>query len=197
MIKKSIRIIVCVLVIILGLALNGCSNPSEPKVNLSVKNYFPKRTMTKHFSGGYENGGFTHTVDMIVKDKVQVKQMDTGTGVILVYQISDSDIRLVFSREVPDGGFKENYIETLEANTDEIILKAPLELGNSWTDNEDGKFEITGVNVQVKTPAGRFDTVEVTFTRGDFEVRRYYASDLGLVKSSIKGYGKDELIKIE
>ena len=96
---------------------------NNPNKELRVQDYFPSKTMTKQFSGGYENQGFKQITDKIDEDKVQVKQMDSGTGVILIYQVSQNDIRLIFSREVSDGKFKENYIGTVEPNDDRIILK--------------------------------------------------------------------------
>lgn len=112
-------------------------------------------------------------------------------------QVSEKDIRLIFRNEEPDVKFKENYIGIVKTNVDEIILKSPLVVGTQWTDNSDGKYEITGINVEVKTPVGTFPTVEVTLLRGGLEVKMYYAKDFGLVKRTIKDYSEDELIRIE
>ena len=184
---------------ILALKKSNKQAITNPKNNgnkeLRVQDYFPSKTMTKQFSGGYENQGFKHIIDKIYEDKFQVKQVDSGTGVIFIYQVSDNDIRLIYSHEVSDGKFQENYIGTVQPNSDKIILKAPLEVGTKWTDDADGKYEITGINVGVKTPAGRFVAVEVTFLRGDFKTKSYYVKGLGLVKSS--GYSEDVLVKIE
>lgn len=165
---------------------------------LRIQDYFPSKIITKQFSGGYENQGFKHIIDKVDEDKVQVKQVDSGTGSILIYQVSDNDIRLIYSSEVPDGKFKENYIGTVQPNDDRIILKSPLEVGTKWNDKDDAnsKYEITGVNVEVKTPAGTFAAVEVTFFRGDFQTKNYYVKDLGLVKSSTIG-SESELIKVD
>lgn len=208
--KKLLEIIILGFILLYGFSLTGCNNSREPIANLSnpsdsnsekekvllVQDYFPNKTMTKRFSGGFENGGFTHTIDIVNQDKVQVKQQDTGTGVILVYQISVNDIKLIFKNEVSDGNFKENYLDSFKNNVDEIILKAPIKVGTNWTDTDGGEYEITGVNNQVNTPAGTFETIEVTFRKGDFEIKRYYARNLGLVKSSTKGHREDKLIEI-
>lgn len=195
--KRKLLLSIIVLVMIgIGITLKY-SAKNDHIQELRVQDYFPKKTMIKHFSGGFENGGFKHIIDKIYKDKVQVKQIDTGTGVIRVYQVSENDITLIYSREESDGKFKEDYIESLEANTSNVIIKAPLEVGTKWSDKTDMKYEITGINVEAITPAGKFSAVEVTEVRDSFEIKRYYAKDLGLVKTSIKGYGEDELIKIE
>ncbi|MCX7709922.1 MAG: hypothetical protein N2484_08720 [Clostridia bacterium] len=180
-----------------GLTDNKIGKNNDEDSKLTVQDYFPKRTMKKHFSGGFENEGFTHTIDRFDKDKIQVKQFDTGTGVILVYQVTSKEIRLIYSREVPDGSFKENYLDELKNNTDKVILKTPLKVGTTWTDSEGGEHRITGINVRVKTPAGTFNAIEVTFQSGNFEMKSYYAKDIGLVKRSTKGYGEDVLLKIQ
>jgi hypothetical protein len=194
--RKLLLSIIVLGMIGIGITLKYPAKNDESQ-ELRVEDYFPKKTMIKHFSGGFENGGFKHIIDKIHKDKVQVKQIDTGTGVICIYQVSENDITLIFTKEESDGKFKGDYMESLKANTSDVILKAPLEVGAKWSDDTDMKYEITGINVEVVTPAGKFSAVEVTEIRDSFEVKRYYAKDLGLVKTSIKGYGEDELIKIE
>ncbi|WP_055666039.1 hypothetical protein [Desnuesiella massiliensis] len=99
--------------------------------------------------------------------------------------------------EVSDENFKDDYIGTTEANSNDIILKAPLVVGAKRNNDGDGKYEITGVNVKVQTLAGTFYTVEVTYTNGEFVSIHNYAKDLGLVKSSIKGYSDSLLVKVE
>jgi len=195
--KRKLLFPIIILVIIgIVITLNYPVKNGESQ-ELRVQDYFPRKTMIKEFSGGFENGGFKHIIDKIYKDKVQVKQLDTGTGVILIYQVSENDIKLIFRSEEPDGKFKDNYIETVKPNISEVILKSPLEVGTKWINNEDMAYEITGINVRVTTPAGKFSAVEVTSIRDSFEVKRYYVKDFGLVKTSIKGYGEDELIKVE
>jgi len=187
-------IILIMISIVIG--TSACAKTSNV-TELNVQAYFPKKTMIKQFSGGFENSGFRQIIDKIEGDKVQLKQLDTGTSVILIYQVTDKDIKLIFSKEEPDGQFKENYIGVVEANADNIILKTPLEVGTKWTDVSGLKLEITGINVAVKTPAGSFSTIEVTSLRDTFKSKLYYAKDLGLVKRIIEGYSGDELIKVE
>lgn len=208
---KTNKIIVW-FIVLFAFSFIGCSNSTKTEPisinpndyakdvdvsDLRVQDYFPKKSMKKYFTGGFENGGFKQTIDKLEGDKVQVKQLDTGTGVAFVYQLTEKDIRIIFRTEVGDGNFKDDYIGTTEANSNDIILKAPLVVGTKWDNNSDGKYEITGVNVKVQTPAGTFYTVEVTYTNGEFVSIHNYAKDLGLVKSSVKGYSDSLLAKIE
>lgn len=176
---------------------SSCAKSSKIP-DLRVEDYFQNKNMIKHFSGGFENGGFKQITDKIEKDKIQVVQQDTGTSVILIYQISaNNNISLIYRKEELGGKSKENYIGIVNPNADDIILKAPIEVGTSWTDNLDIKYEITGINVAVNTPAGTFSAVEVTSLKDAFKSKMYYAKDLGLVKRTIEGSGEDQLIKVE
>jgi hypothetical protein len=194
--KKMLFPIIILVMISIVITLNYPTKNDESQ-ELRVQDYLPRKIMIKKFSGGFENGGFKHIIDKVYEDKVQVKQLDTATGVILIYQVSENDIKLIFRSEEPNGKFKEDYIETVKPNTSEIILKSPLEVGTKWSDNAGMRYEITGINVTVITPAGKFSAVEVTSLRDSFEVKRYYVRDFGLVKTSIKGYGDEELVKVE
>jgi uncharacterized ubiquitin-like protein YukD len=194
--RKLIFSVIILVMVSIVITINFRSKNGGNK-DIRVQDYFPRKTMIKQFSGGFENGGYKHIIDKIDKDKIQVKQLDTATATILIYQVSENDIRLIFRNEEPDGKFKKDYIGIVKPNVDEIILKSPLEVGTQWTDNSDGKYEITGINIGVKTPVDTFSTVEVTLLKGGSEVKMYYGKDLGLVEKIIKGYREDELIKVE
>jgi hypothetical protein len=175
----------------------------EEAAELKARDYFPSKPVKKYFTGGFENGGFTQTFEKFEGDKVQVKQFDTAVGIALIYQISDEHIRKIYGAEMPDGKNEEDYIGRVQENSNDIILKAPLVVGTKWTNNKGDKYEVSGVNVKVKTPAGTFNAVEVTvkYTGWDSVNKFYYAKDLGVVKSSIisgKDLSMDDLlIKIE
>lgn len=194
--RKLLFPVIILLMIFIVIAINLPFN-NERNKEIRVQDYFPSKPIIKQFSGGFENGGYKHIIDIINKDKVQVKQLDTATAAILIYQVSEKDIRLIFKNEEPDGKFKKDYMGIVKSNVDEIILKSPLKVGTKWADNSEGKYEITGINVEVKTPVGSFPTVEVTLLRGGLEIKMYYAKELGLLKRTIKGHGIDELIKVE
>ncbi len=193
--KKIVFSIFAIIISIAALLIYKSSIDKVDSLSMEVDDFFPKQVMTKKFSGGFENEGFTHTIDKIENGKLQIKQTDSAMPTILVYEISKESIKLIYSQEIHDIKFGENYIENIESNRKDIIIKAPIKKGTKWTD-EEGKYEITGVDVEITTPAGDFNTLEVTFTRNDFEVKRYYAKDIGLVKSIIDGL-EDELIEIK
>lgn len=193
--RRKIATTVCILVLFLAVLGNLGIRNSKDK-NFRLREYFPTIKMTKEFSGGYENAGFSHTVDRVENDKIQIKQWDTGTGVVLVYKVTENDIRLIYSKE--GDMLLENYIEDIEPNRDEIILKSPLKVGTKWIDDRGGSYEITGVNVRVFTRIGMFYAMEVTtYKNSRLQFKSYYVKNLGLVKRKIKGYKDASLIKLK
>lgn len=194
--KKWLEIIIVVLIIALIVLLKSNISSDNQEEVLNVSDYFPQVEMTLEYSGGFENAGFTQIVDRIEGDKVQIKHIDTGAYLAMVYQVTDEYIKLIYAEEVSGEGFKENYLESFNPNRGQIILSEPLEVGFKWT-VDDSQYEITGTNVEITTPAGTFNTIEVIQIRDEFEVKSYYAKELGLVKRIIEGYGVDELISVE
>lgn len=99
---------------------------------LTIRDYFPNKTMTKKFSGGFENSGYTNTIYKIEGDKVQINKTNTGGAFVSIYQISNDDIRLIFTSEVPDEELQKDYIKTFKPERDDdgrVILKSPLKVG--------------------------------------------------------------------
>ncbi|QUH26605.1 hypothetical protein [Serpentinicella alkaliphila] len=191
--KKSIILLIGVIslyTLLMSLVLRN----SKDK-DLRVEEYFPSEKMTKKFSGGYEREGFSHIVERLENGKVLIKQWDTGTGVAQVYQVSNRDIRLIYS-ETGESLLKD-YINEVEPNRDHITLKAPLTVGTRWTSNTAGINEITGVNVKVFTLVGVFYAVEVTHKDNKYESKSYFAKKIGLIKRTRKGYESDNLIKLK
>lgn len=114
----------------------------------------------------------------------------------MVYDITEDYIKLIFTEEVANDEFKDNYIQDLIPNREEFILKAPVEIGTKWYDNIGGHFEIIKTNAIIETPAGNFDTVVVRYKNGDFTVKEYYAENIGLVKIVVNNYGEYQLIQV-
>lgn len=158
--------------------------------------YYPNENMVKIFKNDAEDQIFTQTVDMVKQGKIQIKQVDLLTRVVMVYDISAEYIKLIYTEEVANKEFKEDYIDNLIPNRMDIILKAPIEMGTNWKDDDGGIYEIIKLNALVDTPAGTFETLVVRYTNDDFTVKEYYAKDIGLVKIILNNYGVYELMQI-
>lgn len=157
--------------------------------------YFPNTQMVKSFRGNLNNDEFTHIVDRLEDNKIQIKQINNFTKVAMVYDITNDMVRLVYTYEEDE--LKDDYITNLKANRDDIIIKSPLIEGTSWVDNIRGIYRIIELNSMVKTPAGKFETLVIDYENDEFNVREYYAKDIGLVKIVINNYLVNELVDLK
>jgi len=195
--------IVCLIIIML--VLTGCSKPtpkpiSEPVPSQPIgqaddlREYFPSSALIKIFTGGFENSGAIHVIDSFHDSKMQLKSISTGTGVAMIYEINPEDIRLVFAEETDE--FEDSYFHR-EPNRNQVILKLPLEVGNTWQD-DGGVYTITGVDVEIMTlPRVTYNALEVTLQREGFEAKFYYARGYGLIKTEVLGQPDIELFRVE
>lgn len=163
----------------------------------TLENYFPNKKMKKIFKNESKNETFTHVVDYVKDGKVQIKQIDRLSKVVMVYDLGNESIRLIFTKLLDDNSYGEDYTKDLVANRDDIILKAPILEGTSWGDDDEGRYEIIKIGSIVETPAGSFETVIVKYTNNDFTVKEYYAKDIGLVKILVNNYDAFELVNIQ
>lgn len=192
-VKRSIFIFLSIVLVVAGyLLINSWKNEQYPMAD----EYFPNKIMTKRFSGGYENEGFTQLVEKIENGKVQIKVKDTAIDVVTVYEVSHEEIKLIYALE-DDGDLIEVDLSSLENNREEVLIKAPIKKGAKWQNPQGGKYEITGIDIKVNTPAGDFNTIEISYKTDSYEVKRYYAKGIGLVKSENEYGITDELISIE
>ena len=187
--KKCLLLIIIFLIIILLIQ----RFLTHPKTRPS--NYFPNTQMVKSFKGKLDNDEFVQIVDIIEDNKIQIKQADSGTNVVMVYDISKEMIKLVYTCEEDE--FKDDYIVNLKENRDDIVIRTPLTIGTSWKDNIGGVYRIVEVDSIAITPAGRFETLVIEYKNDEFNVREYYAKDIGLVKIVINNYLINELIELE
>lgn len=173
----------------------GSNNIFQDEVTYNLNEFIPNEEMLKEFSGGFENAGYIQIIDAINTDRFQIKSIDTATQMVNVYQVSKDSLKIIYSEEVTNE-FKGSYL-VVEPNKEETVLKEPIKVGTKWTGSSNKTYEITGVNVDVSTPAGNFTTIEVTETTDTLTIKNYYAKDIGLVKKIINGYGEDNLLAIE
>jgi hypothetical protein len=169
------------------------SAPRQP----NLTDYFPAENMTFKYNGGFEGGGYTITAEIKEIGKAQVREISTGGTLIKVYRIDNDEINLVFVKEEYEQD--KNYLDD-EENRDETILKGPAKPGTTWEESGDRQSTITGIDVSITTPAGKFSTIEVTTTIDDSVITKYYAAGIGLVKSVYLSGGYEmvsELIDIE
>ncbi|WP_027340377.1 hypothetical protein [Halonatronum saccharophilum] len=193
---------VLILLVILILALAACSPREvreeddlleEEEVEESLISYFPlKQGMVYRFAGeGIEFASFKWEVKFVDDELAQIHEDNGGTVNARVFRVTDDEVRIL--RE--EAEFYEDTIllDDLdrEDKREEVILKRPIEEGNSW-ESGGRRREIVKVDKVIDLPAGRFYgviKVEITpLEEGkDYTNYEYYAKNIGLVMSGSEG----------
>ncbi len=182
------RILLLIMVFILTLSIIGCSQTiknSQDKEyienNLSIQDYYPFIENTQYQYEGIGNEFAEQKVfcEYIEGSKAQIKILNPGTTIVKVLEQGEYNIAEIYYEAEFD------HIENMISNSSErkdILLKEPLELGNSWSDPEGHKKTITGIDIEIETPYETFKAIEVTTELGEKSTyKRYYAKDVGLV----------------
>jgi len=186
MIKKTLLIFPIVLFSLLFLF--GCNKDND--IVLTVKDYFPIRENVHYMYEGYGNeyASYDIYIDYASEDRVQQRVNNGGTEVCEVIEIKDGKMTMVFS-----GGeiyYRENFLDKTEK--EDILLMEPLTVGTTWELDNSRVSTITNVEVNIETPAGNYQAIEVTTEGPDYNTVDYYAKDVGLVKS-VFIVGQDEI----
>jgi hypothetical protein len=166
---------------------NGNQNNSKPEA-LKINDYFPNTENTKYdYEGeGNEFAYYTVYTDYSKDNRIQTRTNNGGTEVVKVLEIKDGQLMEIFSR--PETYFRENFLDK-EYEGGNIILKEPLEKGNTWTLKDGSKRTITNVDMEITTPMGTYKTLEVTTEASNYKNVDYYAKDIGLIKTISTGEG--------
>ena len=182
---KGWRLSFSVMVIIL---LTGVQN--EP-VATDLRMYLPPlQGMAYYFSGeGMEYAAFTRQITFTSPVSLQMEDL-SGTNLAQVVEYSPDELKIIWSEEefyaqesLLDSASREGRERGSTRNL--ILLKTPVEKGNSWTD-ERFQREIVATNATVTLPLGTFYEVVVVKTKraddDDFVTYEYYAKNIGLIK---------------
>ena len=185
--KKIILILITVLV-------TACNISSSPEQNngitesTTIEDYFPIKENTKYsYEGkGNEFATYTEFVDYVANNRIQTRTNNGGTESVKVMEIKDGELLLLYHRG--ETYFRYNFLEE-EYNNGKILLKEPLEEGNSWDYDENTTAKITHISKEVVTPLGNFNAIEVTLEGEQGKTVNYYAKDMGLIKTITSGEG--------
>ena len=161
----------------------------ESKEEPSIKSFYPIKENTKltYEGTGNEFASFNLQTLYTKENKVQNRVDNSGTVVMEVVEVTDNAVTKLISKE--EVYYRENFlndriIDSRDKTKDEVLLKAPLKEGNSWTLNDGRERTITNTSVDVETPLKSFKAIEVTTEgkEGSTTVD-YYAKDVGLIKT--------------
>lgn len=159
---------------------------SETTTEKQVIDYFPKTANKQYVYAGEGNEYASYDVftDYEANNRKQTRTNNGGTEVVKVLALKENQLVILINRG--ETYTRENWLnqQILNENEEtEILIKAPIKVGTSWEAIGERKSSITAVNVPITTPVGTFDTIEVSTEGTEDKEIKYYAPDVGLVKS--------------
>lgn len=158
----------------------------DTAATMKLIDYFPMLADTEYvYQGtGNEYASFTRYTDFldIEKNRIQTRTNNGGSETVRVIEIADGQISV--NTIISECYYRDNLLD-LEPTQEnpEVLLTEPLVTGTQWILPDGRRREITGVEVEVETPSGSYNAIEVTSFGNDSTVKDYYAPQIGLVKS--------------
>lgn len=183
-----------VISIVLAVILTACNNiavpPEEPDngEKVSIEELYPITENTKYSYEGEGNEFATYVsfVDYVSNNRIQNRTNNGGTETVNVYEIKDDQLTLLYSRG--ETYFRHNFLNK-EYGEGKVLLKGPLEEGNSWAYDENTTATITNLSKEIVTTLGNYQAIEVTLEGEQGKTVNYYAKDVGLIKTISSGEG--------
>lgn len=189
--KKSLSIILIVFVLFL---MSGCEIARKTPLNentseeekLSVADYSPFESDKKYIyvGEGNEYADYTIYTDYIdIKtNRMQTRMNSGGTETIKVLEMKDGKLSVLLTKG--ESYYRDNLLNTVDSEeVQEILLMEPLVKGTQWTLNDNRIRRISTTDIEVKTPIGTYNAIEVTTEGPNDVIKDYYAPDVGLVKT--------------
>ncbi|MHC1719658.1 MAG: GerMN domain-containing protein [Clostridiaceae bacterium] len=182
--KKPLWILTVLLVLLMSAVYTGCqnNNPNGNGKEYKISDYFPFTANLKTVYEGYGNeyASYTSYVDYIKGDKIQIRTNNGGTETARVYQNINGE--LVLLNTMGEIYYKQD-ITSAEPKQQDVALKEPLVAGTKWKLADGSTRSITGVDVNVTTPSGKYKALEVTTVGSNSTTKDYYVLNKGLVKT--------------
>lgn len=157
----------------------------------------PSKPMVKIFKNKGHDKWNVELIDVISDDKIQVREIRAKLCVLNVYDKTNAnEINLVYTDFFKVALFAESYLNE-ESNIMTIYIKGPIALGTKWQ-YYGNTSEITNTSVEITTPVGTFNAVEVTITsnKNNSKAKMYFTKGIGIVKITGENYSI-ELISID
>ncbi|MEL7649014.1 MAG: GerMN domain-containing protein [Sedimentibacter sp.] len=180
----------------LTMIFTGCTRESTPvpgkdedkPLPLKIEDYYPFTENTKYtYEGeGNEFAFFTTYVDYTDESRIQLRSDNGGTETVKVMELNNGQLTQLLNRG--ETYFRENFTDN-QLQGGRILLKEPLEEGDSWTNDDETTSTITSIDREVVTKIGNYQTIEVTTEGPQGKTTDFYAKDIGLVKTVSEGEG--------
>ncbi len=176
--RKKILIFI---LLIIAMGFSGCGDKTEKEISLSRLVAFEEGNYWKYNGYGNEYASLERKVLYKEGNKVQIMDGNPGTTMVVIYEITDEKVSVVYS----EGEFyEETNILSTEPNMDQPILVAPLKEGATWESNGN-KYTVISMNEVVETDTGTFEecvAVKVEYPENPAYSNVYYKPDLGMIK---------------
>jgi len=161
---------------------NNITNP--PKLDKAA-DYLPltKGSTWEYEGEGNEYASFKRKVLFTKDNLAQTSDDNGGTVMTRVIETSDNGLKILYFQ--PEDYQPSNLLETnFTANSQNLIIKNPIQVGTNWND-PDGKKEIVSLNAVVDSPLGKFDNclkIKITTEKDTSIVYQYFQKGVGMVK---------------
>lgn len=186
--RKSLLFLIFILVVIIvgckaSIGSQEVDMDDTSNSELTISDYFPFKENTIYVYEGIGNEfAEQKTYFEYMEDNIaQLKIINPATNIVKVLEYDDGLLTEIYY----EGEFYhiENLLN-IKGDQNNILLKEPLVLENSWTTADGYNRSITGLDVEIKTPMDSFKTLEVTTDLGEGKThKQYYAKDIGMVAS--------------
>ncbi|SHE85686.1 GerMN domain-containing protein [Clostridium fallax] len=174
-------------------SLDSKSVPSG-NVNMDLIKYLPTKVNTELiYSTPYKDDLIYMYIETFDGNKLQFKTTDLSSNSNYLLKICEDNISLVYYEE---HSIKNSHLLD-KKNKNEILLKSPLKVGTKWSDDNYDSNEITSLNKKISTSFKEFETIEVTSKSQGLILKRYYAPNVGLVKSILETGGKSYVYELK
>ncbi|MEG0390167.1 MAG: hypothetical protein RSB17_04610 [Cetobacterium sp.] len=155
------------IIIVTIFSLTACKKDSD----ISLFKFFPESNLK--YSGGFENSGYIVRTKKLSDDLVLQTTETTALETSRVIKITPESATVIFL-----SGEGEEY-KPGKINSDLMIMKMPLEKGNSW-ESEGNKFEVISFDGKI---------LVIERDNGNSNIKYTYEIDRGLIKESFESEG--------
>ncbi|MDD4494105.1 MAG: GerMN domain-containing protein [Eubacteriales bacterium] len=165
------------------------SETTESQATPRVSDYFPLNSdVYMMFKGtGNEYAEYETYIEYVKGNVVQKRVINPGTVSVVVYTVDDNELRKVFSRG--ETYYRNDFTD--QSENGEILIKAPIKVGTSWTLADGSTRTITCLNKKLSVVAGDFEAIEITTVSKDSTIVDYYVKNTGLIKTEFKAAGDE------
>ncbi len=162
---------------------NESPTDKEP---LTVEDYYPFTSDKKYIYEGEGNEYASYTVYTDFVDynihRVQTRTNNGGTESIKVMEMKDGVLSVLYAKG--EIYYRDHLLNAKTTKKDkEILLMEPLIKGTQWTLTDNRKRFISDTEVEIQTPLGKYNALEVTTAGPNDVIKDYYAPNVGLVKT--------------